>query len=271
MDDVDELIDRCREKLGEPDGVYRPAPVWKNLLLGGGLLLGGLAVGGLVLAVAPRAAAGLAKLLLVMPVAGGLILWHGLAARGRAVLTYPDGLLPVGRGAVDWVPWDAVGPLALRAKDAVPAGPILTVGRPVVMLNAARLTVERDGGPPLLVRPALIGYEQLAMRVQRERFARHWPAALEQFEAGEAVGFGDLDLSRDGVGKGTKVLPWDRVKAVEVKGGRVVVKRKHRWLSWAAVPLEKVPDPAVFLALAGHARQAAEDPGDPDDPGERGA
>ncbi len=264
MDDVDELIDRCREKLGEPDGVYRPAPVWKHLLLGGGLLVGGLLVGGLVLAVAPRAAAGLAKVLLIGPVAGGLILWHGLAARGRAVLTYPDGLLPVGRGVVDWIAWDAVGPLSLRAKDATPAGPVLAVGRPTVMLNAARLTVERDGGPPLLIRPALIGYDLLAVRVQRERFARRWPAVRKAFDAGEAVGFGPLDLSRDGVGKGTKVLPWDRVKAVEVKGGRVIVKRKGRWLTWAAVPLEKVPDPAVFLALADHARGAAGD-----DPGER--
>ena len=267
MDDVDELIDRCRAKLGVPDGVYRPAPVWKNLLLGGGLLLGGLVVGGLVLAVAPRAAAGLSKLLLVMPVAGGLVLWHGWAARGRAILTYPDGLLPVGRGAVDWIPWDAVGPLSLRAKDAVPAGPLLTVGRPTVMLNAARLTVDRDGGPPLLIRPALIGYEQLAARVQRERFARRWPEAVRAFDAGEVVGFGDLDLSRDGIGKGRTAQPWDRVKSVEVKGGKVIVKRWKAWLAWAAVPLEKVPDPAVFLALADHARVAAGPADDPDDRG----
>ena len=84
----------------------------------------------------------------------------------------------------------------------------------------------------------------------------------ERFAAGEAVGFGAFDVSADGLGRGSKVLAWDRVKAVELKGGKVNVKRRGRWLAWASESLEKVHDPAVFLALVAVARRAAEGGGE---------
>ena len=254
MDDVDELIDRCRAKLGEPDGVYRPAPLGRNLVRGVGMLVGGLMLAGLVVGFVPQAAGAMGKFLFALPAVGGVLIYHALAARGRAILTYPDGLLPVGRGEVAWLPWDAVGPLSLRAKAGTRAGEVVAVEAPGVLMNTAKLTVGRaDDGPPVLVRPALVGYAELVARVQRETFARRWPEVRDKFDAGETVGFGPLDLHRDGLGRGGKVLPWDRVKAAELKGGRVVVKKRGKWLAWAAEALEKVPDPHLFFALADHA------------------
>ena len=255
MDDVDELIDRCREKLGEPDGVYRPKPLARRVLGGGALAVGGTVGGGLLLWAAPGAAGAVGKFLVAAPVLGGMIVWQAVAARGRAVLTYPDGLLPVGRGEVNWLPWDALGPVTLKAKQGEPAGDHIAVPPAGPFAALAKLTVGTDGGPPLVFRPALVGYEKLAARVQRERFARQWPAVRERFDAGETVGFGAFDLHLDGVGRGRKVLPWGRVGSVRLKGGRVLVKRTGRWLSWAAVGLDKVPDPHLFFALAEYARR----------------
>lgn len=265
MDDVDALIDRCREKLGEPDGVFRPAPLGRNLLRGGGMLVGGLAVAGGVIAVAPGAAAGAAKFLFALPAVGGVLVYHTLKARGRAVLTYPDGVLPVGRGEVNWLPWDAVAAVHLRAKDGAVeltgdeagavAGCVVTAEPPGVLLNTARLTLHRDGdAAPLLVSPALVGYDRLVVRAQLETFARRWPGVRDRFAAGETVPFGPFDLHPDALGHGSRTLPWDRLRSLDLKGGKVVVKKRGRWLAWAAEPLEKVPDPHLFFALAEHAR-----------------
>jgi hypothetical protein len=261
-DDVDDLIDRCRAKLGDPDGVYRPASFLRSMLVGGGLLLAGLAVGGLVIYAAPKLGAALGKLLVALPAVGGILLWHAWVSRGRAVLTYPDGLLPVGRGEVNWVPWEAVTGLQLRAKDgaveADPLGTRITAAAPDFLLNTAKLTVRTgDDRPPVEVRPTLIGYDRLVVRVQVETFARRWPAVRGQYDAGEAVWFGGVYLHRDGLCRSTATLPWDRVKSVELKGGRVVVKRRGRWLAWAAEPLERVVNPHLFFALVAHARAVA--------------
>ncbi len=265
MDDVDDLIDRCREKLGEPDGVYRPAPLGRNLLRGVGMLVGGLALAGLVVAFVPKAAGAFGKFLFALPVVGGVLIYHALAARGRAILTYPDGLLPVGRGEVAWLPWEAVGPLHLRAKAGTRAGVLIVVEAPGVLMNTAKLTVHRDDGPPVVVRPALVGYAELVARVQRETYTRRWPGLAGRYDAGETVGFGAFDLHRDGLGRGTKVLPWDRVKSVELKGGKVVVKKRGKWLAWASESLEKVADPHLFFALVDHAQAEPAD----EDRGER--
>ncbi len=265
MDDVDELIDRCRAKLGEPDGVYRPAPLGRNLMRGVAMLIGGLVVLVLVLVFIPRLVGPLGKILFALPVFGGILIYHALKAHGRAVLTYSDGLLPVGRGEVAWLPWEAVESLQLRAKVATWANDHLAVEPPGMLMNLAKLTVNRsDDGLPVEVRPALIGYSELVARVQKETFTRRWPVVRDQFDAGETVGFGEFDLHQDGLGSGRKTLPWDRVKDVQLKGGRLIVKKRGKWLAWAAVSLEKVADPHLFLALVEHARSvtAAEDESD---------
>ena len=83
MDDVDELIDRSRAKLGEPDGVHRPPSLARSVAVGLALTGGSLAVIGAILWFRPKLLL-LAKFLLAAVAGGVYRIYSGWAGRGRA-------------------------------------------------------------------------------------------------------------------------------------------------------------------------------------------
>ncbi len=267
MTDAHNLLERCQAELGDPDALFRidPGRFWTKLSLGAGLLALGVVGNYLWWVHGPaKFDAFLAKAMIAPPVIGIGLLGHLYRTRGLCVLVYPTGLLRLQRGEVESYPWPEVTEVRLKADKATveverdEAGEVtdgwLAVDPPAFQLWNAALTVRRADEATAKLTPVVTGYADLAERVQRATFRLLWPAAAARFRAGEAVTFGPFEVSRAGLRFGGKPLPWADLGDVAVASKNLSVKRKGKWLPWAAKELEEVPNPHVLLALIEEAR-----------------
>jgi hypothetical protein len=110
------------------------------------------------------------------------------------------------------------------------------------------LTIETDDGRVALFRMQLSKWDRLADRIQDEVFERKMPEAVERFEEGEELEFGELSLSQEGVTFKGELIPWKRVRKVSVENGWVCVKEKGREEPHQ-VRVSEVPNFPIFLRL----------------------
>jgi hypothetical protein len=109
--------------------------------------------------------------------------------------------------------------------------------------------IETEDGRQAVFNIGLSFWEKLADRIQEETFARQWPQAREQFEAGKEVEFGDkVAVSEEGITFKGELLPWKRVKRVQVSNGHLCVHEKGKE-DFDAVPLGDIPNYGVLLRL----------------------
>lgn len=83
------------------------------------------------------------------------------------------------------------------------------------------------------------------------------PRALHSIRNGQTLTFAPFSVNLQGIGNGREFLPWSQVQAVEVKQGRVTVKKtgKSRG-SWMAM-VAKIPNFLVFTVVAEEIRRQA--------------
>jgi hypothetical protein len=268
VSDAHNLLDRCHAELGEPDAVFRVGAgrFWAKLALGVGLVLFGTVGNYLWWVHGPGKFNHVVLLLLVGPPLTGLsLLGHLYRTRGLCVLAYPTGLLRLQRGEVESYPWTEVEEVRLKAdkaafeverdeKGEVVAG-WLAVEPPTFQLWNAHLALRRADGTMARLTPAVGGYAVLVEHVQRATFRELWPVAAARLRAGKPVAFGPFEVSRAGLRHEKNLLPWADLGEVAVVGKNLSVKRKGKWLAWAAKELDAVPNSHVFLALVEEARR----------------
>lgn len=77
------------------------------------------------------------------------------------------------------------------------------------------------------------------------------PQMLAALQAGKSLSFGVLTISPQGLGNGTETIPWSELHSVRLDEEKDTIKvnRQGKWLSWANVPMEKMSNILVFLAL----------------------
>lgn len=262
MSDADNLLDRCRTELGDPDADYfiTSGRFWAKFIVAMVLFVGG-SIGNYFFWVHGPAAMGgiLAKLLIAPPIAGIAMLWHLYRTRGLHVLLYPTGLLRLQRGVVESFPWDDITQVTMKAdkatlilvrdeKHAIGSA-WLAVETPTFQLWNAILTVKRSDQVDAKFTPALSGYEDLVERVQRATFPPMYATALSAVRSGRAATFGPFDVTLGGLSHTGKLAPWADVGDVSIGSKAITLKRKGKWLAWATVALDSVPNPHVFLAL----------------------
>lgn len=262
MSDADNLLDRCRTELGDPDADYfiTSGRFWAKFIVAMVLFVGGL-IGNFFFWVHGPAAMGvwLSKLLIAPPIAGIAMLWHLYRTRGLHVLLYPTGLLRLQRGIVESFPWDDIAQVTLKAdkatlilvrdeKTAIGSA-WLAVETPTFQLWNAILTVKRADEVDAKFTPALSEYEDLVERVQRATFPPLYAAALGAVRAGIPMTFGAFDVTLGGLSHTGKLAPWADIGDVSLGSKAITIKRKGKWLAWATVALDSVPNPHVFLAL----------------------
>ena len=138
---------------------------------------------------------------------------------------------------IRWV--DAPAAATGRAVSVVMARPTVTAAQSFA--NACRSV--------RIIDSFLKGHETLGEAIQRETTRRLLPQALHAYEVEGHVEFGKLAVSREGLSKGGKILPWSDVACVVVHSGSLLVRRRNGRLAWFAVPMGKVPNLYVYLAL----------------------
>src|SRR5215831_3180687 len=187
----------------------RPASiVYSVLLAAGGLLvlLSGLAAGG--------DGAPVAFIIGLLLIAGGLIApLIFLFNRSQRVYVFAEGLVQIKGSTSVVVRWDQVESV-LQAIVKVTYRVLYVI--PVARIIRHRYTMRRTDGSRLVFRDSLRGVEALGDRLSRETARYLFPQALGRYHAGEQVAFGDLTISKQGIGRSGKLLPWAEYQGVEV-------------------------------------------------------
>jgi hypothetical protein len=265
----DEHLHRAVTELGEPAALFRvsPARLVAKLALGVLLVLLGLVANYFWWVDGPATFDHFVfHLLYIMPLIGGALLYHMHRNRGLYILIYPAGLLRLRRGEVDSFPWAEIEQVGLKVQRADgaefardPHGSAaacwLAADLPTFKLWDSGLTVTRTDGTEAHFGPALSDYAALAEEVQKRTFATLWPSVRARFYDGARVSFGEVELDSDGVHHSGKLLRWRDLKEVAVAQGMLSFKSAGKWLPWALVGLNSVPNPHLLFALVDEAQR----------------
>ncbi|MEV0977755.1 DUF6585 family protein [Streptomyces sp. NPDC049915] len=122
-------------------------------------------------------------------------------------------------------------------------------------------TVHREDGTTLKVTGFYSQPEQWGPAIQQEITRAQLPALLAGLEQGGTLAYGDLFVNLGGVATARDSLTWREIEKVEVSQGVLVLRKAGKKLPWARVPVQKIPNFFLFLALVdrlrhGGARQA---------------
>jgi hypothetical protein len=254
----DDVPDAVRD-LGEPVAAFEAGAIQLALFAVGGVLAILLGAGLVVLVVTlmthPRPAKngrggpGIVRgigLGLVLLAAGVSALVRARRTRGLRVFVFPDGLARVQGRAAEVLRWDDVN--RVRRVPGVRKGEFSVRSPYQVVL------VRRDGRE-FEFNESLVGVKDLRALAEDHTLPHMLPPAVDAYRAGEAVGFGAVGLSREGIHHGKRTLPWDAFEGAEATRGRLTVRATGARRPFCRVAIAEVPNPHVFLALAESARR----------------
>jgi len=173
---------------------------------------------------------------------GGFAILNYMRHHDLRVLLYENGFSHTRSGKTEVARWDEV--------DKVWQDVTETYRGNVHTNTTHRYKVKLDDGRKYVFDEKLGKVAALGNALQKRCAEYMLPRAQEAYEAGEAVSFDKFSLSRAGISKGDKTLPWQEVESVEVRRGTLHIKKKGQDRDWAFAMVSKVPNPMVFMALA---------------------
>ncbi len=172
---------------------------------------------------------------------GWLLVENWLRTRNLSVTVTADGLTQNKNGTLTSVRWDEIvgiwQAVTKRYYNGVYSG------------TTHVYTVQKADGKKLVFKDVLKNVEELGNTIQSEATKRHLPRALETYNSGGTVTFGNLSLNRTGLTKGGKTLAWNEIQGVQIQKGYINIKQQGRWLRWANIPVSSIPNMLVFLTL----------------------
>lgn len=101
----------------------------------------------------------------------------------------------------------------------------------------------------------------LGRTIAHEVAQRQLPGVAKKYDEGKELAFAPLHVSKKGIRKGKKNIPWDQIRTFDVERGFVIIQKKgeresHYRLS---VPVAKIPNFFVFTSLVHHILEANPD------------
>lgn len=169
-----------------------------------------------------------------------------LLNRSQRVYVFAEGLVRTKGSTSEVVRWDQVDSM-LQFILKITYRVFYVI--PVARIVRHRYTVRQTDGTRLVFRDSLRGVEALGDRISRETARYLFPKALAAYHAGEQVAFGDLTISKQGISRSGKLLPWAEYQGVEVVKGVAKIQQRGKRFNWAAVQVGKMPNLLVFLNL----------------------
>jgi hypothetical protein len=234
-------------KLGELRGMFRGSGVMMILcwVLGALTLLLGLAVlVGSIVALLH----GFFKILIVglglLSLSVGL-LRKAAQSRGLRVFVCADGLARVRGATVEVMRWDEINVIKrIRDKN----------NKEIVIASAVRLVVMDRRGRRFVFNETVSQLSGLRRMVEEHTLKLMLAPAIEAFESGAAIGFGDVSVSPEGIHSGRDMLPWDLFENAEVSKGWLILHKNTGKGFFSRVEVTGVTNVHVLLALAEYAR-----------------
>ena len=96
---------------------------------------------------------------------------------------------------------------------------------------------------------AIKDIQHLGNIIQKEVTEHLLPQAIKAFNAGETVRFGNLEVSRNGLGNGKTVLSWNEIKQVRIESGQLMINKSGKWLPWSSTEISKISNVFVLCRL----------------------
>jgi len=183
---------------------------------------------------------------------------HNLRHLGMRVGLHSQGLAIHRRNHTHVLAWDEVETVWHKQRPTPQSfsdhlGSILDGSKSVYTLSGPM-------GEMFVINALLRDVDVLGQVIRKETLRRLLPRVLEAYEIEGRVEFGKLAISREGLSKGRRTLPWEEVGSVVVENGFVFVKRPQGRLAWFGVRMGTVPNPDVYLALVGLVLNAGASP-----------
>lgn len=112
-------------------------------------------------------------------------------------------------------------------------------------------TLNESTGGMIIIDERLGRHKELGEQMLLQMANLQLPQHLSDIKNGKQIEFGKLIVDQAGVQYGNKTLPWNEVKDVHVKNGRVTIDKQGQHLGkWANLSGEDVPDAYLFLQIA---------------------
>ena len=197
----------------------------------------------------------------LIPLAVGLLyflpgLWwliHTLRIRDLSVRVFSDGLVYIKSGKTQTVRWEKIAVVQQMSRT--------TTSSLGINSTVHACTVHLQDGSKHVFNSALGSVEQLALTIHQEASRRILPRVRAAYDAGQSVSFGPLRISREGIAKGRKTLPWSRVKDIEIEAGFVnvyvepdtilrLIATDGKGHKWASIAVAKMPNVFVLKNIA---------------------
>jgi hypothetical protein len=92
--------------------------------------------------------------------------------------------------------------------------------------------------------------EELAKLIDESIFPRLYKLAADQYNAGQAIISGPVEISKAGITISRKTYPWSDVKEVSIHRGILKVSRKEGgWFSGASASASSIPNLGILLTI----------------------
>ncbi|GCF07562.1 DUF6585 family protein [Dictyobacter arantiisoli] len=204
--------------------------------------------------------------LIIIPIIAIVYGIYGLTHYNVRIYEFSAGLIAGKESKLDAIRWENIAVIWHDQQRTRRYGSYGLLGVFVLLIFKAsvrdRYTLQRQDGTTIIVdNRRVLHAEILGSRIEREVVGLHMPQALTAYNSGQVLPFGPLQISQQGIirGKGD-LLPWPQVGNVMVDQGRLLIKQQGKMFNWVALPLNKVPNVAVFTELINYARQGAGQP-----------
>lgn len=124
------------------------------------------------------------------------------------------------------------------------------------MYTTYRYTLTDTAGESVVLREGYVMPTEWGPAIQQGVTTAQLPRAAAALNAGERLDFGDIWMSRDEVGSGSKSVRWREIQEIRVQDGFVTLKVAGKWRGLTTTAVRRIPNFFVFRTLADQLQRA---------------
>lgn len=241
-------------QLGAQGPTYRP--VLPSVLAVIGMMVGVIVADIILLFIITVLTGYIFYILIAIPIVAIIYGIYALNDSNLRIYQFANGLVRVKGEQHDVIRWDQVAFVIQNVRRrgyGYAWGGIL--GAALTNTNTPHsINVQRTDGATFKFSGTVRHVTQLIQTIQGAVTQAHMPRAIAAYGAGSPVTFGSFVLSQQGLSNGREALPWNEIQSVDIKNGKVLVKRIGKTFSWANVNISQVPNILVFMSMVNYAR-----------------
>lgn len=110
-------------------------------------------------------------------------------------------------------------------------------------------TFHRQDGTTLKVTDFYAEPDRWGPAIQQEITRAQLPGLLTRLQQGQTLAYGDFSVNLGGVATTKGSLTWPEIEKVDISQGMLVLRKVGKKLPWTNVPVKRIPNLFLFLAL----------------------